>query len=356
MSNLHPVRLPVLQVIPETADTISIQLGWDGAIHPPYKAGQYLTLIAHINGKEVRRAYSLCSSPDLDEPLTVSVKRVEGGLMSNHLPDTLKAGDTLAVLEPLGHFTLEPQADAYRHIVLIGAGSGITPLFSILKTVLVAEPKSLVSLVYGNRNEESIIFRQALEDWQARYPSRLRVVHCLSSPPDKWYGASGRISPEMLNEVLDQLNPAPAPQDTLYYTCGPAGLMDTVLQVLQSRKVAGSKIFKESFVSSVDAATKAAAIEEEGIVKRLVKVIYDDEAHEYEVNPETTILEAALDLDIDLPYSCQSGLCTACRGKLLSGKVHMDETEGLSQSELDAGYVLTCVGHPLTENVVIEIG
>jgi ring-1,2-phenylacetyl-CoA epoxidase subunit PaaE len=348
----NTVSLRVARVVHETSDAVSIVFEQSFS----YLAGQFLTLIANINGKEVRRAYSLCSAPANNEQPAIAVKAVTDGLMSNYLINNLKAGDTIEALSPMGNFALQAVPSAKRHIVLVGAGSGITPLFSILKNTLKNEPESYVSLVYGNRTEKDIIFYQALNDLQKEYPTRLRVVHTLTQPPTTWYGATGRINAELMQELVYQLTPPTPVQSTEYFMCGPQAMMDTVQEVLTANKVLKINIHRESFFSSIDEAAKQAAIEEEGIITRKVTVIYDGDTHEFEVKPEQSILDAALDQDIDLPYSCQSGLCTACRGKCLSGKVHLDEREGLSDNEMNAGYVLTCVGHPLTADVVIEIG
>ena len=355
MSNPN-LYLSVRAVTRETSDTIVIQFNHPQHKTVAYKPGQYLTLLAEVNGKKIRRCYSLCSSPDVDAFPAVAVKKIPGGEMSGWLVNNLKSGQTLEVMEPAGSFVFVPRPDKRRHILLFAAGSGITPLISMLKSVLFAEPKSSVSLVYGNRNEASIIFKAELDALLAKYPSRLRVVHCLSIPPEKWYGASGRISAEMLPELLDQLQPVLLPEDSLYYLCGPQGLMDSVSTVLKNRKVPSDRIFRESFFTGTDAAEIIAEIEEEGIITREVTVKYDRDTYKFSVPPNKTILEAAQDLDIDIPYSCQSGLCTSCRGKCLSGKVFMSEREGLSDSELNEGYILTCVGHPQSDNVVIEIG
>lgn len=353
--SVHPVKLKVAEVITETAEAISIAFETPSELLD-YQAGQFLTLIANVNGESIRRAYSLCSSPMVDANLCVTVKRVEGGKMSNWLPQNIKAGMEMEVLPPIGHFTFVPSPGKKRHIVLIGAGSGITPLFSILKAVLTHEPNSFVSLIYGNRSEESIIYKNKLEQLREQYPSRFKLVNCLTQPPDVWYGAKGRISVELLEEMLHHLQPASAVQETQYYMCGPQGMMETVEKVLAKKGVLKDKIHREIFHSNIDDAAKQAAVEEQGVVTREVTILLEGKEYKVKVEPNSTILESALGMDVDMPYSCQSGLCTACRGKCLSGKVHMEETEGLSDDELDSGYVLTCVGHPLTADVVIEIG
>jgi ring-1,2-phenylacetyl-CoA epoxidase subunit PaaE len=346
-------HLNVNKVVKETADAISIHFNTPQPV--AYKPGQFLTIILNINGKQVRRAYSLFTSPFEDDHLAVTVKRVDGGLVSNHLNDTLKAGDTLEVLAPVGNFTAELDAAQQRHLVLFGGGSGITPLMSIARAALYKETGTQVSLVYANRDVNSIIFRQHLEALTRQYGDRFRVVHVLEQSADGFLCRPGRVCYDMIEDILREF-PVLSPDRTEYFICGPDGMMQQVIATLDRLGVSKERIHKESFVSLVDEAARQEAVEEEGVRTQSVKIINDGNEYTFVVEPYQTILEAALDQDIDLPYSCQSGMCTACRGKALSGKVYLDENDGLSEKELELGYVLTCVGHPLTSDVVIEIG
>lgn len=351
--------LVVREIVQETRDTISIV--FDHPVDKPlsYKSGQFLTLIVPVNGKEVRRAYSLCSSPFVDEHLAVTVKRVDGGLMSNWLGDNLKPGATVKVMEPMGQFTTEYARDRKRHLVMFAGGSGITPMMSIIKSILTQEPDSMVSLIYCNRDIDSIIFRDTLEEMQTRDEGRLHVIHILDNAPMNWQGYSGLLNHDMLTKLFERV-PDWGIDNTTYLMCGPEGMMKNVESLLAIRHIPKEKIFKESFVQgTIDKAEKKEEVVVAGteeIKERTVTIRYDGQEYKVLVPPNKGILESALDQGIDLPYSCQSGLCTACRGKALSGKVKLDEEEGLSQSERAEGYVLTCVGHPLTDDVVIEIG
>ncbi|CAA9281360.1 MAG: Flavodoxin reductases (ferredoxin-NADPH reductases) family 1 [uncultured Adhaeribacter sp.] len=385
--------LRVVAITPETADAITLHLEHPDKTPIPYLAGQCLTLLVPVNGKKERRAYSLCSTPAEHPRLSVTVKRVKNGLVSNHLISQIKIGDTLEALAPLGNFYLKPAADNTRNVVLIGAGSGITPLMAMAKAVLQEETKSRVFLIYGNRNENSVIFKDQLQQLTHRFPERLTVEYIYSQPQAaapgteikvggifrKLFGKSkeespatlpvvsappvytGRLTRALLLKILEKHNLTDF-LNTEYYLCGPPGLMAEAKAALTALHVPAERIFKESFVSSGDNAadinaTAAVAGEENSteIKDQEVTVRYDGHEYTLTVPKNKTILEAALDQDIDLPFSCQAGLCTACRGKCLSGKVHLDEREGLSDAEIAAGYVLTCVGHPLTSNVVIQI-
>ncbi|NOS91863.1 MAG: ferredoxin--NADP reductase [Cyclobacteriaceae bacterium] len=352
----HYYDLLVKEIIAETKDAISIAFEQPSAGKINYKSGQFLTLIATVQGKEVRRAYSLCSSPFVDKDLVVSVKRVDKGLMSNWLPDQLKAGTKMRVMEPMGQFTTEFKKENKRHLVLFAGGSGITPMMSIIKSLLNQEPDSICSLIYCNRDIDSIIFKNHFDQLQTAYECRLHVIHILDNAPMNWQGYSGLLNKEMLTKLFERI-PNWGLDKTTYLMCGPEGMMKNVEALLAEHSIPADKVFKESFVSGVlDKAKKEEATGNSEKKAREVTIRYDGNEYKIMVEHNRTILETALDKGIDLPYSCQSGLCTACRGKALSGQVKLDEEEGLSKSERAEGYVLTCVGHPLTDDVVIEIG
>ncbi|QOI98692.1 MAG: ferredoxin--NADP reductase [Flammeovirgaceae bacterium] len=353
----HYFDLQVKNIIQETKDAITIVFEQPASGKISYKAGQFLTLIVPMGGKEVRRAYSLCSSPFVDNDLAVTVKRVDNGLMSNWLPDNLKVGNTLKVMEPMGQFTTEFNKERKRHLIMFAGGSGITPMMSIIKSILTQEPESMCSLIYCNRDIDSIIFKDELAKWETNYQGRLHVIHVLDNAPMNWQGYSGLLNHEMLVKLFERI-PNWGIDKTTYLMCGPEGMMKNVETLLAQQNIPKEKIFKESFVQgTIDKEKKQEVQVTAGEAKaREVTIRYDGQEYKIMVEPNRAILETALDQGIDLPYSCQSGLCTACRGKAVSGKVKLDEEEGLSQAERDAGYVLTCVGHPLTDDVVIEIG
>jgi ring-1,2-phenylacetyl-CoA epoxidase subunit PaaE len=363
------LTLHVVELTHETPDAVTIHLELPTRQPIASQPGQFLTLILPCGpgGKKERRAYSLSSTPHEAPRLSITVKRVPGGLVSNYLLDTVRVGQQIEAMAPLGNFTVKPSPNSARSLVLVGAGSGITPLMSILKAVLREEPQSHVLLVYGNRNEESVIFREQLASLEQQSGERLQVEHVYSQPQNP---AScqhkGRLNRTMLLRILEQRHQFPVEQAD-YYLCGPDGLMQEARSALELLGVPTARIYRESFVAAAESIEAAVAqpnghgdvssADDDGkIVTRTVTINYEGSEYELVVEPNQTILEAALDQDIDLPYSCQAGLCTACRGKCLSGKVHLDEREGLSDSEMKQGYVLTCVGHPLTADVVIEIG
>lgn len=348
----HYRELVVKEVVRETSDAVSLVFEQPS---PPiqYQSGQFLTLILDINGKEVRRAYSLSSSPVTDGFPAVTVKRVANGLVSGHIVEKIKAGDRIKIMEPAGHFTVDFATESSRHLVLFAGGSGITPMLSLIKTLLFTEPKSRCTLIYSNRNEDSIIFRKKLDELSILNQDRFRLNYLLDEANENWKGYSGFLNAEILSKILSEISPS-AQSSVSYMMCGPEGMMKNVEALLTARGVPAEQLRHESFNLASSDKKEVVSTESEG--SHPVVIRYDGQEHHIVVESGKTILETALSQGIDLPYSCQSGLCTACRGKALSGKVKLDEEDGLSKSELEEGYVLTCVGHPLTDDVVIEIG
>jgi ring-1,2-phenylacetyl-CoA epoxidase subunit PaaE len=349
--------LKVKEIERETPDAATIHF-W----HPlnevvKYKPGQFLTLLLPRDDTKVRRSYSMSSSPFTDVSLAITVKRIPGGFASGYLIDQVKEGDVIEVMEPMGTFTPALDADQSRTVVLIGAGSGITPLMSIAKSVLIVEPESTVRLLYGNRTESSIIFKDKIDALRSKYGERFEVVHTLSQPHEGWDGETGRLNKSTILKILEKLPSTPADR-TDYYLCGPDDMMEEAKRALDILGVAQEKVHKESFLTATGAKNhgEVSLDENDGSLKaREITVLYEGSEYKFKVEPHQTVLEAALDQDIDLPYSCQAGMCTACMGRCVSGKVHLDEEDALSEAELKAGFILTCVTHPLTDDVVIEV-
>ncbi|MGK7396339.1 MAG: 2Fe-2S iron-sulfur cluster-binding protein [Candidatus Cyclobacteriaceae bacterium M3_2C_046] len=340
--------LKVKEVVKETPDAVTIIFEQpDPEI--TYESGQYLTCICPLDNQEERRAYSLNSSAFLKELPAITVKRESEGKVSNYLYSQVKPGDTIKALEPMGNFTTSFDPDNKRHLVFIGGGSGITPLMSIMSTVLQMEKQSKVTLIYSNRNETSIIFKEKLHKLEQEHKDRLKIYHILSQPETDSYGPAGRLTDVRLREILNEVTDKSLPGE--YYLCGPQGLMQMAEAELKNQGVATDNIKKESFVASSDLAGEQASYDQISEVT----VLMDGEEYNFKVEPGKTILETALDNDIDMPFSCQSGICTTCRCKKLEGEVEMDETDGLTPEELEEGYVLVCVGHPKTSKLKLEV-
>ena len=363
MSALSPLKLRVAAITRETADAVTVHFeDPTGRPLPAYRAGQYLTLILPVpdpqnSGRPVRRAYSLSSAPH-ENACAVTVKQVAGGLASRYIVNQLRAGDTLDVLPPIGSFTTEFGGARARQFVLVGGGSGITPLLSIAKTVLRDEPQSRLLLIYGNRDREATIFADQLAKLEADSGGRLVIDHVLEAG-DCLY--PGRFSVEIFKKILAARGIAT--KEALYFLCGPEGLMNAARTALDESGVPVAQVLRESFTAPTASAgpapveaTAASAAAASPAGPRKVKIHFEGSEYEVAVEPNQSILEAGLDAGIDLPYSCQAGLCTACRGRCLSGAVRMDEREGLSDAEIAKGYVLLCVGHPTTDDVAVEIG
>ena len=349
--------IPVKEVKRETKDAVSIKFDIPSSLQDEfkYKAGQYFTFSIVINGEEVRRSYSVCSCPMTDPNPTIAVKEVEGGKMSTYLNRNLKQGDSIDIMPPMGKFIVEPNAADANHYFLFGGGSGVTPLMSIIKTVLVEEPNSKLSLFYANRDEESIIFREEFDQLASENKDRLEVLYSLDNPPAGWNSYEGYLTENKVSELIREKLGLNYPV-AKYYTCGPSPMMDVVVNGLKSAGVRNDNIFTEYFTATTshDSTSQNTATAEnysEEIVERKIKVEVFGQNKEITVKPEQTILIAAQEAGMDPPYSCTVGVCTTCRARLRTGRASMDEREGLSDAEIDLGYILTCQGHPLSDDV-----
>lgn len=351
----HYMSLKVREVVKETSDTVTIYFEQPEP-YLDYKPGQYISLILELGGKELRRSYSLCTSPFTDPHPGITVKRVKGGLVSNYLNEQIRPGKTIEIMKPLGHFTTEFHSKNKNHFIMVAGGSGITPIMGIIKSVFVNEPESKVTLIYCSRSEDQIIFKKQLDAFESKYPDRFKIFHNISQPSSDWTGLKGRLDVEKVKTILNENN-YPGLDTPKFFTCGPDGVMDTAISSFESMGFDKKSIFKESFFSDIHA--KEETLKSEGKLSpeltREIEVTVEGQSYSFEVPAGKTILEAGLDKDINMPYSCQSGLCTACRGKLISGKVDMIEDAGLSESELAAGYILCCSSKPASSDIKIVI-
>lgn len=354
-AGFYPLTIKTLNR--ETKDAVSIEFDVPAHLQSQfqYKAGQYLTFSIVINGEEVRRSYSVCSSPLLNANPVIAVKQVEDGRMSTYLNTVIKEGDQIEVMPPMGKFTVEPNSNASNNYFLFGGGSGITPLLSILKTVLFAEPNSKITLFYANRDFESIIFKTELDKLAEQYENRCKVIYSLDNAPADWMSYRGFLTESSVSQIIRSelgLNYPTAK----YYTCGPSPMMDVVVKGLTAAGVQSEHIFTEYFTAAVKdekdhSAVAQASTESDEIIERTIKVEVFGQKKDVVVKPEQTILIAAQDAGLDPPYSCTVGVCTTCRARLRSGRASMEEREGLSDTEIEQGYILTCQGHPLSDDV-----
>jgi len=355
MIHFHP--LAVKKVQQETEDCVSIVFDVPVELKETFsfKQGQSLTIRKVLNGEELRRNYSICSSP-LDGELRVAVKKVEGGAFSTYANEHLKKGDVLEVLPPVGKFYTELNPLQKKNYVAFVAGSGITPVLSIIKTTLAVEPQSTFTLVYGNRNKNSIIFKEELEALKDRYIHRFRIYHILSREITDAAINSGRIDAAKCELYFEKLIDLKRSDE--FFLCGPEEMIFCVRDTLQAKGVPKESIHFELFTipgqkkSTVDTSQKT--VSDEG-PKAKVSVKLDGIMFDFDLPyGGQSILDAALRQGADLPYACKGGVCCTCKARLLEGKVEMEVNWGLEQDEIDAGYILTCQSHPQTEKVVVD--
>jgi ring-1,2-phenylacetyl-CoA epoxidase subunit PaaE len=359
MSKFH--KLKVTEVKNEIADAVSVSFHVPDELKSSfnYLPGQYTTLKMTVNGQPVNRSYSFCSSPYLNEPITIAIKRVAGGVGSNYINDNFKPGIEIEVMEPMGKFTSPLDANNEKHYYLFGGGSGITPIISILKSVLVKEPKSKVTLFYGNRNEESVIFKDKLVELAAQHADRFKLVHIFDVPLNAAHPYSGYLVKEMALRLLRE-NTSLNFQNGEFFICGPTPMMKEAEAALEILGIPKDKVHIEYFTAKADEDKQAADVGTAGASevpftgKTKVTIIYDGNKKEFEVSEKETILEAALDAGYDPPYSCMVAACCTCRAKLISGKVEMDDRESLTDGEIAKGYVLTCQSHPKSHGIVLN--
>ena len=357
----HFHDLPIRRVTPEAASAVAVTFAVPPELREAFtfEPGQFLTLRADIDGQQQRRSYSICSSRARYEEageLDVAIKPVEGGLFSNWAATTLRAGDQMSVMPPDGRFT--PRLQGAKHRVGFAAGSGITPLLSIIASTLAAEPDSRFTLVYANQRVGTIMFHETLQDLKDRYPARLTLIHLLSRQPQEVALFNGRLDAGKVGELLSTVLPADRIDEA--FICGPEGMIDATQAALQAAGIEPARIHAERFFSAnatplqrpaprtTTAATHVPAKDFE------LDVVMDGKTHRFGMRDTDTVLDIALEGGLDLPYSCKGGVCCTCRAKVLEGRVEMTRNFTLEPWEMDKGFVLTCQARPLTARVVVS--
>jgi ring-1,2-phenylacetyl-CoA epoxidase subunit PaaE len=351
LPRFHNLRIASLRR--ETADSVSLAFAVPGALREAYHytPGQYLTLRAIIGGEELRRSYSICSGLD-DGELRVAIKRVAGGAFSNWANDALRVGEALDVMTPDGRFGVPIEAGASRTLVGFAAGSGITPILSILKTVLLREPDSRFSLFFGNRSTESIMFRGELEDLKDRFLSRLSVFHVLSREQQDVPVLNGHLDAEKVGRLLRSLVPAVWVDHA--FVCGPQPMIQGLEKALADTGLARERIHVERFTPAAGGRSNPVVVPPTAAPKAIATVISEGLRTDIPVSEGEAIIDAAIRAGRNLPYSCKGGMCCTCRARLLEGRVEMSVNYSLEPWETDAGYVLTCQSHPVTARVVLD--
>jgi ring-1,2-phenylacetyl-CoA epoxidase subunit PaaE len=351
----HFHALRVAEIVPETAEANSIRFAVPDELHEKFafRAGQHLTLRATLGGEEVRRNYSLCTAP-AEQDWMVTVKRIGGGLFSNWVGDQLKAGDTVDVMPPHGSFTTEFDASNTRHLVGIAGGSGITPVMSLIKTLLREEPLSRFTLLYGNRDSSAVIFLEALAALKDKHLGRLELYHFLDAEEQDIDLFNGMLDRQRCDEAIAHLVPDAAEVDG-WFICGPGPMMDSAEGALLDRGVAKDRIHIERFTADRPAGAVASEIAQlqtkaEGLS---VAVTLDGRTRRVAFT-QGNILDSARAAGLPAPFACKAGVCATCRAKVTKGKVEMAARYGLTDEEVAEGYVLTCQSVPLGDGVAVD--
>jgi ring-1,2-phenylacetyl-CoA epoxidase subunit PaaE len=353
MSKFH--RLSVSKIERETRDAVAITFAVPRLLTESFRfaPGQHLTLRADIGGKDVRRSYSICSGAQ-DQALRIAVKRNPGGVFSEWANETLKPGQALDVMPPMGHFNVPLAADNRKHYAGFAAGSGITPLLSLVKTTLAAEPLSEFTLFYGNRASGTVMFKEELAALKDTYLTRFNLVHVLSREAqdiELLHGRIDRVKADALIAHWLDLDGVDA-----VFICGPDGMMQAVAEALKARGFPEAKIRIERFATSVPKHEhKQGKPPEPGHTKCEVTVVLEGATKSFTLEKgKESVLEAGLKSGVELPYSCKSGVCSTCRAKLIVGEVDMDVNFALEDYEVARGFVLTCQSHPVTDKVTVD--
>ena len=341
-------KLSIKEIIKETADAVSILFNVPEELQSNYSfvAGQYVNVKVTLDGQEIRRAYSICSAPKSGE-LRIAIKSVKNGFFSKFANEKLSVGNVIEVGTPEGKFTFEPKADRQKNYAAFVAGSGITPVFSILKSVLEEEPNSTFVLVYGNKSEKDTIFHNQLHDLQLQYVGRLFVQYVYSqSTADN--ALLGRIDKSTVNFILK--NKHAEIEFSKFYLCGPEEMIQIVTAALKENNVSDSDIKFELF--STSSSGSKADVGASGHTS--ISILVDDEETTFEMSQQQTVLEAALKQDLDVPYSCQGGICSSCICKITEGAAEMKKNQILSDAEVAEGLTLACQAYPTTATIKID--
>jgi len=364
----HQLKVATVRYETESAVQIGFKIPPEKEADFRFDPGQYLTISLTIDGKKVRRAYSICSAAD--EPIiSILVKRVEKGLVSNYLNDKIKVGQTFDVLPPNGHFKLTLEKNHEKHYYFFGAGSGITPLMSMITSLLENDDKAFCHLLYGNRDENNIIFRKKIDRLELVYKDRFKIKYILSRPLKEkstgifnflsqskttWKGEIGRVNKKNIDLFLKEEN-TKNQEIHGYYICGPGPMIEATYDGLIALEIDKDLILREYFSAPVSAGSDIILESDKRVpINSKVKINLDKKEIELTINDDTNIVQALLDKNIEPPYSCLSGTCSTCMAKLEKGEVEMDVSIGLEDDEKENGFILTCQSHPLTEEVNIN--
>ena len=345
-------QLRITDIIRETPGTYTYKLENTTPEPLEYLAGQFLTFLITLNNKEYRRSYSFSSTPGVDPYLSVTIREKENGEISRHLIQTWKKGDIVTSLEPSGRFTYEKIDSTEKDIFLLAAGSGITPVFSLLKHILTQEPTAHVKLIYSNATPERTIFYEQLQYWQTQYPGQLQTIFLFSNDPDSHH--TYRRLNNILLEQLVNTHLRHHTENAQFFLCGPPDYMRTILLTLTFMGFAETQLHKENFVVNTDVRLAKTPLPQDHHLKKVI-IRYRNQEYQLSIPGDQTILSYALANEVLLPYSCKGGVCGSCAAQCISGKVWMPVNEVLTDKELSEGLILTCVGYPASEEIILEL-
>ncbi|MFC5695187.1 1,2-phenylacetyl-CoA epoxidase subunit PaaE [Pseudomonas sp. GCM10022186] len=354
MSKFH--SLTIKEVRPETRDAVSIAFDIPEGLAETFRftQGQHLVMRTRMDGEEVRRSYSICTGVN-DGELRVAIKRVAGGRFSAYANESLKAGQSLEVMPPSGHFHVELDAARHGNYLAVAAGSGITPILSIIKTTLETEPHSRITLIYGNRSSASALFREQLEDLKNRYLQRLNLIFVFSREQQDVDLYNGRIDADKCGQLFGRWIDVKALDAA--FICGPQAMTETVRDQLKANGMPAERIHFELFAAAGSGAkreAREAARATDGATSQ-VTVISDGRELTFELPRNSqSVLDAGNAQGMELPYSCKAGVCSTCKCKVIEGEVEMDSNFALEDYEVAAGYVLSCQTFPISEKVVLD--
>jgi ring-1,2-phenylacetyl-CoA epoxidase subunit PaaE len=351
-SVFHPLTVASIEPVTDDSVAITFEVPEDLREDYAFSHGQHLTVRTELAGDDVRRNYSICS-PAGSGVLRVAVKRLPGGAFSEHALDVLRPGDVLDVMTPSGRFFTELDPAHRKHYVCVAAGSGITPVLSIVASVLAAEPRSSVTLLYGNRTHSSVMFLEELEDLKDTYPERFQLLHVLSREPQEVELFSGRLDADRMGRILDGL----LPPDTVdeWFLCGPFEMVSDLRKLLVKEGVPKKQIHAEVFHVESGPPVRRAPVEAAEGEGAKVTITLDGRRSTFSLPADSpAVLDAALRVRADAPFACKGGVCGTCRAKVLEGTVEMDTNWALEPDEVEKGYVLTCQSHPTSDTVVLD--
>lgn len=349
MSHFYPLKIKNIEPVSKDAVALTFDIPLQYISQFRFKHGQFITLKININNENVIRSYSICTSPYSEKELKVAVKQVPDGKMSTYINHQLKIGDTIEVMPPSGKFFTELNSNHQKKYVLFAGGSGITPMMSIIKSILFIEKQSTITLFYANREPDNIIFKDEIDKLEQSHQA-LKVIYIFDNPPNDFPDEqSGLLNQEKIQILLQKHQLTDADE---YFICGPTPMMQLIESTLKAISVSSSKIHIEYFTALEN--TNNDSTNTEDIECDVTVLLYGIET-QFKLNTSgINILDAAIQNGVDAPYSCKGGVCSTCRAKVIEGKAKMDMNYALTEKEVEEGFILTCQAHPVTPKIIVD--